>query len=115
MAALAADYAKSFDGNAPKECVENLQFEMWGEDMFLDQCLSKVLKVDRQMDERLMCEAHCDCPDWFWCKNGTDRVIYHPFKQKDLYRQCLANALDMSGDLPPPPPKQRVTGPKASP
>mmetsp|Transcript_6353 Transcript_6353/g.17761 ORF Transcript_6353/g.17761 Transcript_6353/m.17761 type:complete len:581 (-) Transcript_6353:104-1846(-) len=94
VAALAADYDASFDGKAPKLCVETLEFGLWGEDVFLDRCLHDVLQVGRETDDRLMCEAHCDCPDWFWCKNGTNRVSFHPFKRADLYTQCLANTLE---------------------
>mmetsp|Transcript_59697 Transcript_59697/g.155289 ORF Transcript_59697/g.155289 Transcript_59697/m.155289 type:complete len:581 (+) Transcript_59697:64-1806(+) len=94
VATLAEDYAASFDGKSPKKCVEGLHFGTWGEDVFLDRCLHDVLKLPRGMDDRLMCEAHCDCPDWYWCKNGTSRVVFHPFKRPDLYRQCMANALD---------------------
>jgi len=93
MTALAADYDASDDKMAPKKCVEGLHFGQWGEDFFLSQCFHKILGVTRELDETLMCEAHCECPDWFWCQNGTKRVTFHPFKQVDLYKQCLANAL----------------------
>lgn len=96
MNALAADYEASFDKKTPKKCVEKLHFGQWGEDFFLSQCLTKILKVTRELDERLMCEAHCDCPDWYWCHNGTGRVTFHPFKQVDLYKQCMADALKVN-------------------
>lgn len=99
VAALAADYDASPDGKSPKKCVEQLDLNSFGEDVFLDRCLKDVLKVSREMDERLMCEAHCDCPDWFWCKNGTSRVSFHPFKRPDLYSQCMANALDSGSTM----------------
>lgn len=95
MVQLAADYNRSWDGKAPKSCVEGLDFGQWGEDMFLDQCLSKILKVEKSpADERLMCEDHCDCPAWYWCTNGTERVSFHPFKTVDAYAVCMGNALD---------------------
>jgi len=97
MDVLAEDYKASWDGKAPKSCVDSMDFGQWGEDMFLDQCLSKILHVaPRPLDTRLMCEAHCDCPSWYWCTNGTDRVSFHPFKTVDAYATCMGNALGTS-------------------
>jgi len=94
MQALSDDYDKSWDGKAPASCVKGLHFNMWGEDMFLNQCLGKILQVGPvPLDERLMCEDHCDCPAWYWCNNGTDRVSYHPFKTVESYSNCVANAM----------------------
>eukprot|EP00440_Ansanella_granifera_P006103 gb/GFBE01006619.1/.p1 GENE.gb/GFBE01006619.1/~~gb/GFBE01006619.1/.p1 ORF type:complete len:422 (+),score=80.39 gb/GFBE01006619.1/:1-1266(+) len=96
LAALAEDYARSADGKAPKNCVEELHFGLWGEDMFLNQCLVKVLGVtggaDPLIEPKLMCEDHCDCKQYYWCKNGSDRVSFHPFKSVDSYQNCMANA-----------------------
>jgi len=90
--ALAADY-RTGDGKKPASCVRSLpKLGTWGEDMFLERCLHKVLGVQPVLDERLMCESHCDCPNWYWCHNGSSRVVYHPFKRVDMYRQCMANA-----------------------
>jgi len=99
VASLAADYALSENGDEPVRCMAAMPEAVdgraqWGEDMFLDKCLSEVLGVDSAIDSRLMCEAHCDCPNWYWCMNGTDRVIFHPFKRSDLFRQCIANTLE---------------------
>ena len=82
---------------------------LWGEDMFIDQCLQKVLKVKRVNDWNLISEAHCDSPDWPECRNG--RVAFHPFKDssknsvssgcsQDLvsYEKCLENADATSWD-----------------
>jgi len=63
---------------------------LWGEDMFIDQCLQKVLKVKRVNDWNLISEAHCDSPDWPECRNG--RVTFHPFKDLVSYEKCLENA-----------------------
>jgi len=93
MQVLSDDYADSEDERSPRRCVDELQFGLWGEDMFLDNCLSQVHNVSRVVDVRLLCEGACDCPDWFWCNSGDDRVSYHPFKREDMYRQCVANAL----------------------
>ncbi|CAK0828013.1 unnamed protein product [Prorocentrum cordatum] len=114
--ALAKDYAASFDGKAPKRCVEEQDFGQWGEDMFLDQCLGTVLEVaPHPVDVRLMCESHCDCPAWYWCQNGTDRVSYHPFKTVAAYQNCMANALGgpelddgVAQPTPAPGPKPKV-------
>jgi len=93
MLVLSDDYADSEDQRSPSRCVDELHFGLWGEDMFLDNCLSQVHNVSRVVDARLLCEGACDCPDWFWCNSGDDRVSYHPFKREDMYRQCVANAL----------------------
>jgi len=95
---LAQDYQASPDGTRPQNCIERYPQAIagkaqWGEDLFLDFCLRNVLGVRAALDTRLMCEAHCDCPDWYWCHNGTSRVTYHPFKQADMYTQCVANAM----------------------
>lgn len=66
----------------------------WGEDMFMDQCLSKVLGLtNHPLETRLMCEDKCDCKDFYFCKKGNDRVSYHPFKSVGAYETCLANAM----------------------
>lgn len=93
MAALNGEYEASYDGKAPKACVEELHFGLWGEDMFMDQCLRKVLQVTNgeppALAPELMCEAHCDCPEWIWCSG--DQVSFHPFKSIDSYKNCMAN------------------------
>jgi hypothetical protein len=89
---LEEDYASSFDGKAPKKCVEGLEFGEWGEDFFFSQCMWKIHGLTRPLETDLLCEAHCSCPDWFFCANGTNRVSYHPFKRVDMYTQCMANA-----------------------
>jgi hypothetical protein len=93
---LSEDYSASEDKRTPKRCVAELEFGLWGEDMFLDKCLSQVHNVSRVEDSRLLCEGACDCPNWFWCNSGVDRVSYHPFKREDMYRQCIANAVGAS-------------------
>jgi len=91
---LADDYKGSWDGKAPKKCVTGQHFGQWGEDMFMDQCLNKVLEVrPRPTDSKIMCESHCDCASWYWCNEGEDMVSYHPFKSIDSYKNCLSNAL----------------------
>jgi len=69
---------------------------LWGEDMFLDQCLKKVLKVKRVDDWNILSEDHCDSHDWQDCKNH--RVAFHPFKSVESFSRCVENA--DNGDLP---------------
>jgi hypothetical protein len=65
---------------------------LWGEDMFIDQCLWKVLNVTREDEPALLLEDHCDPPDgWKSCQEvGT--VAFHPFKALDDYETCVKNA-----------------------
>jgi len=64
----------------------------WGEDLFVDQCLSQFLDVKRQYDKRLLSEERCDPPQgWASCEDA-DKVAFHPFKATDLYRRCLHRA-----------------------
>jgi len=64
----------------------------WGEDMFIDQCMQKVLALGREDDFRLLVEDHCDPPPgWSACQD-RDAAAFHPFKTREGYRHCLANA-----------------------
>jgi len=64
----------------------------WGEDMFIDQCLWKVLGVTRKFERNLLVEDHCDPPsDWQSCENGVVAAL-HPFKTLESWRQCMDNA-----------------------
>lgn len=91
---LAAEYQASFDGKTPKRCVEEQHFGQWGEDMFIDQCLGKILGLtNKPLEPRIVCENHCNCPDFYWCQKGSDRVSYHPFKTVGDYENCMANAM----------------------
>mmetsp|Transcript_81870 Transcript_81870/g.171267 ORF Transcript_81870/g.171267 Transcript_81870/m.171267 type:complete len:442 (-) Transcript_81870:292-1617(-) len=91
---LKEDYERSWDGAAPKKCVTEQHFGQWGEDMFIDQCLSKILDVKpRPLDSDLMCESHCECDAWYWCRESHDIVSYHPFKSVESYKNCMANAM----------------------
>mmetsp|Transcript_30772 Transcript_30772/g.86786 ORF Transcript_30772/g.86786 Transcript_30772/m.86786 type:complete len:471 (-) Transcript_30772:93-1505(-) len=67
----------------------------WGEDMYIDQCLWKVLRVDRINVFDILVEAHCDPPPG-WAECRSERFIaFHPFKKPDLYSTCANNALAM--------------------
>lgn len=78
-------------------CVQHFQKQCggdcyWGEDLFIDQCLWKVLGVRRDNDFRLLLEDHCEPPsDWDACTDGN-RVAFHPFKSVAGYVGCLDNA-----------------------
>ncbi|CAE8741616.1 unnamed protein product [Polarella glacialis] len=63
---------------------------LWGEDMFIDQCLEKVLKAKRVDDWNLISEAHCASVDWTECRNGA--ITFHPFKDLESYKRCVENA-----------------------
>jgi hypothetical protein len=91
------DYQASPAKDRPNRCMNAFPQAVagtaqWGEDMFIDRCFRKVYGLTPGYDPNLMCESHCDCPDWYWCRNGTSRVSYHPFKRADMFTQCLANA-----------------------
>lgn len=81
------------------QCDEHFQVQCngkckWGEDMYIDQCLWKVLKVTRADVFNIMVEAHCDPPaEWAQCKSDIF-AAFHPFKKPELYRQCADNALE---------------------
>merc|ERR1712217_236134 len=65
----------------------------WGEDLFIDQCLQKVLKSQRIDEFKILLEDHCDHPpDWASCSDTTV-AAFHPFKLEQGYRACLNNAL----------------------
>lgn len=69
----------------------------WGEDMFMDQCLMKVLGVDRQNESNLLVEDHCDPPPhWKDCKSDKD-VAFHPFKTTETYQTCLEASASYAG------------------
>jgi len=64
----------------------------WGEDMFIDQCLSRVLHVRRLHDGKLLQEDHCNPPvGWQTCK-AKQVVAFHPFKQLPMYLKCIKHA-----------------------
>jgi len=97
VATLATDYQASYDGESPKQCVRKQHFGEDSEDVFLEECLGQVLNLmPVATDSRLLCDSHCECSDWYWCKNGTDRVSFHAFKSVDAYKTCMASSLEMA-------------------
>jgi len=74
----------------------------WGEDMWIDQCLWKILQVRRDDVFELLIEDHCDPPDddgWRTCHDAS-MVAYHPFKKEDEYVDCLKNSQAEAGEDP---------------
>jgi len=64
----------------------------WGEDMFIDQCLMRVLKLNRTDEFNLLLEDHCAPPTgWDGCRDTTV-ASFHPFKTAAGYRRCLVSA-----------------------
>uniref|UniRef100_A0A7S0B7I7 Apple domain-containing protein n=1 Tax=Pyrodinium bahamense TaxID=73915 RepID=A0A7S0B7I7_9DINO len=65
---------------------------LWGEDMFIDQCLGKVLKVARENDWNILVEDHCaPPPHWDDCLDES-KAAFHPFKDRGAWRKCMKNA-----------------------
>ncbi|CAK0837354.1 unnamed protein product [Prorocentrum cordatum] len=64
----------------------------WGEDMFLDQCLWKVLNVTREFEWALLQEDHCDPPPGWQACNAPGIAAFHPFKTVKGYQECLGSA-----------------------
>jgi hypothetical protein len=66
----------------------------WGEDMFADQCLSKVLNVRCEHDDRILIEDACDPPEgWLECPASLGGVVsIHPFKTPERYEQCMTHS-----------------------
>lgn len=84
----------------------------WGEDMWADQCMWKVLHIRRDDVFELLIEDHCDPPDddgWKTCHDAT-MVAYHPFKKEDEYRDCHHNSKAVAGDTEPDPIPEAVRG-----
>jgi len=50
----------------------------WGEDMFVDQCLWKVLGVKRVSNSNLLVEDHCEPPVGWQACTDTEKVVFHP-------------------------------------
>eukprot|EP00419_Tripos_fusus_P037778 CAMPEP_0172784764 /NCGR_PEP_ID=MMETSP1074-20121228/205105_1 /TAXON_ID=2916 /ORGANISM="Ceratium fusus, Strain PA161109" /LENGTH=499 /DNA_ID=CAMNT_0013621769 /DNA_START=1 /DNA_END=1500 /DNA_ORIENTATION=- len=72
---------------------------LWGEDMFIDQCLEKVLKVKRVLMSKLLTEAHCDPPeDWESCEDNSS-IAFHPFKTLAAYEKCLKTTTISNEDV----------------
>jgi len=67
----------------------------WGEDIYVDQCFLKVLKVRRDNEWSLLAEDHCASDPlqpvaWTPALCKTNHVAFHPFKSPALYTACMA-------------------------
>lgn len=79
-----------------------LHFDLWGEDLFMDECMKK-LGVYRRQDRYFLLEPHCDAPDqpgsfqgegnkaWESCTYNR-YIAFHPFEKEERYRSCVRNA-----------------------
>uniref|UniRef100_A0A7S1PRG7 Hexosyltransferase n=1 Tax=Alexandrium catenella TaxID=2925 RepID=A0A7S1PRG7_ALECA len=65
----------------------------WGEDMFLDQCLQKVLHIKRVGLYNMLLEAHCDPPKGWESCHSRESVAFHPFKNPGNFSACLERAI----------------------
>lgn len=71
----------------------------WGEDMFVDQCMDKVLHVHRQFDSRLLVEDHCNPPEgWRRCET-SGYVAFHPFKSESEFLTCMSTSKQFAGAM----------------
>lgn len=90
-------------GNGKQQCSDHFNMLcsgdcLWGEDLFLDQCLQKVLSITRFDDWSILVEDHCDPPKgWEACEDRT-KVSFHPYKTEDSYLQCLRGAGALQDD-----------------
>eukprot|EP00421_Protoceratium_reticulatum_P035711 CAMPEP_0168475222 /NCGR_PEP_ID=MMETSP0228-20121227/61249_1 /TAXON_ID=133427 /ORGANISM="Protoceratium reticulatum, Strain CCCM 535 (=CCMP 1889)" /LENGTH=265 /DNA_ID=CAMNT_0008491281 /DNA_START=287 /DNA_END=1081 /DNA_ORIENTATION=- len=86
----------------------------WGEDLFLDQCLSKVLLVKQLTAYSMLVEDHCEpAKAWENCLNKT-AVAFHPFKKPAKYAACLARAQTVTYVRTPLAPAPSTTAPPAA-
>lgn len=87
-------YVSKCDTHFTQLCSGDCQ---WGEDMFLDQCLLRVLGVRRRNETQLLVEDHCDPPpNWRSCEDYS-YVAYHPFKSTEEYQACLESSANFAG------------------
>jgi len=85
----------------------------WGEDMFIDQCLQKVVGARRDNEWSLLVEDHCMADGQSWAGTGMcdgTHVAFHPFKDQGSYSDCFGLAWSRAEqaksqqnmDVPPP-------------
>lgn len=71
-----------------------LDYHDWGESLFMDQCLGKVLQIPRLESYGLLqdgtCDASGDGQDPRVCSGNS--VVFHPFKDPDAFRLCATTA-----------------------
>lgn len=73
----------------------------WGEDMFIDQCLMKVVGARRDNEWNLLVEDHCLANGDVWSIDKCDgtHVAFHPFKDTPSYTQCFSNAWALAAQV----------------
>jgi len=73
----------------------------WGEDLFVDQCLSDVLGVHRDAASLLGADGCDSLQSWETCGDES-KVAFHPFRTEESYLHCLtgpnSHEDDRSGD-----------------
>lgn len=70
----------------------------WGEDLFIDRCLSQVFHATQRNEGLLLGDAQRSAlRDWTYCQDHS-RVAFYPFKTADSYKQCLSSARSEEGD-----------------
>jgi len=70
----------------------------WGEDAFVDQCLSEALEVRREYAESLLVDERCQPPDdWQSCREPA--VAFHPFASTGRFLGCLRGTRQGEGEL----------------
>lgn len=70
-------------------CIEELHYEKWGEDLFMQKCLD-LLGVDHVDDFGLLSDGYCGKPPSPCVSNS---VVFHPFKADEVFQRCLEEAL----------------------
>mmetsp|Transcript_93182 Transcript_93182/g.268196 ORF Transcript_93182/g.268196 Transcript_93182/m.268196 type:complete len:582 (+) Transcript_93182:87-1832(+) len=76
---------------------------LWGEDKFMDQCLWKVLGVQRDDEHGMMMEDHCTHPEGWNSCTASSVAAFHPFKSQQGYFDCWTRASQSSRDRLTPP------------
>jgi len=65
---------------------------MWGEDLFVDQCLGQVLNVQRIDALGLLSASSCGAAEgWDNCHDPS-RAAFHPLRDLNAHRSCLRHA-----------------------
>lgn len=77
--------------------LHKLDYSQWGESLFMDQCLGKVLQVPRLESYGLLNEDTCGSKDWQDCSDNS--VAFHPFKDPDAFRRCVQKAGRLGEDV----------------
>mmetsp|Transcript_80897 Transcript_80897/g.187853 ORF Transcript_80897/g.187853 Transcript_80897/m.187853 type:complete len:421 (+) Transcript_80897:134-1396(+) len=87
--AYALGYMRCVEGKEKLSTGEFTFGEGWSEGMFMDQCLLKVLKVERKSEMLLLSDPNCQSED-VTCK--TEHVSFHPVDRVEAYHECLSAA-----------------------